>query len=747
METRAKAESPLRTATTLPAFAAVLLLAILFPHAGGIRAAEAPDGHQTMLRLLRKIEARTGVENHYLGDAGFQQMQQKLAALPADAPALDRFRLLVLAGFHALRLGRTSLAIELYMKAYKLLSAVQDEVPAEIRDETILQLAVSYLRLGEDQNCVEGHTRESCILPIRGGGVHKRRHGANNAIQYLRELLKLSPDHATARWLLNIAYMTVGGYPADVPADLLIPPERFESAEKFPRFENIASDLGLDTMGMCGGAIVDDFNGDGFLDIIVSDWGTSAQMRYFRNNGDGSFTERTEAAGLTGLFGGLNMLQADYDNDGDIDILVLRGAWLERAGRHPNSLLRNDGEGRFRDVTAEAGLGLVHYPTQTAGFADYDNDGDLDLYIGNETFPSQLFENDGRGGFRDVAVRAGVTNDRYTKGVTWGDYDGDRFPDIYVSNIDGDNRLYHNNGDGTFSDVAPKLGVTKPAKSFPTWFWDFNNDGNLDIYVSSYEAGMIYVASDYLANPLMVDRDHLYQGDGKGGFQEVSLQMGMTRITQPMGSNFGDIDHDGYPDYYLGTGYPAYEGLMPNLLFHNQRGTGFADVTFAAGVGHLQKGHGVAFADLDNDGDQDLFMTMGGSFPGDAFQNVLFENPGFGNHWIGIRLLGKESNRFGVGARIRAEITEGGEKRSVYKWVNSGGSFGASPLRPQIGLGKAETIDVLEIYWPTSDTLQRFENVAADRWIEVIEGETEFRVLPWRHTPFKVSQTPGHADQ
>jgi hypothetical protein len=150
VETRAKAESPLRTATTLLAFAAVLLLAILFPHTGGIRAAEAPDGHQTMLRLLRKIEARTDVENHYLGDAGFQQMQQKLAALPAGAPALDRFRLLVLAGFHALRLGRTSLAIELYMEAYKLLPAVQDEVPAEIRDETILQLAVSYLRLGED---------------------------------------------------------------------------------------------------------------------------------------------------------------------------------------------------------------------------------------------------------------------------------------------------------------------------------------------------------------------------------------------------------------------------------------------------------------------------------------------------------------------------------------------------------------------------------------------------------------------
>ena len=206
-----------------------------------------------------------------------------------------------------------------------------------------------------------------------------------------------------------------------------------------------------------------------------------------------------------------------------------------------------------------------------------------------------------------------------------------------------------------------------------------------------------------------------------------------------MGSNFGDLDNDGFPDFYLGTGYPGYEGLMPNLLFHNRGGTGFSDVTTAAGLGHLQKGHGVAFADFDNDGDQDIFVELGGAFAGDAFGNALFENPGFGNHWITVKLLGKRSNRMGVGARIRIEIQEAGTRRSVYKWVNSGGSFGANPLRQEIGLGQATSIELLEVFWPTSGQIQRFRDVALDQFIEITEGQNEYRKLPW-----KTIELPAH---
>ena len=297
--------------------------------------------------------------------------------------------------------------------------------------------------------------------------------------------------------------------------------------------------------------------------------------------------ERTEEAGFTGLYGGLNMIHADYDNDGDLDILVLRGAWLGDAGRHPNSLLRNDGTGRFRDVTLLAGLGDEHFPTQTAAWSDYDNDGDLDLFIGNESYPCQLFENRGDGTFRDVATKAGVTNDGMAKGCVWGDFDDDGDPDLYVSNLGSENRLYRNDGRGRFTDVAGELGVTGPIESFPCWFWDYNNDGSLDLFVAAYWIDMQDFVADYLGLPHRAEVDRLYQGDGRGGFQSVGAELGIDRVTLAMGSNFGDLDNDGFLDFYLGTGYPEYEGLMPNRMYHNRAGERFTEITTAGGFGHL----------------------------------------------------------------------------------------------------------------------------------------------------------------
>ncbi|MGH8245698.1 MAG: FG-GAP-like repeat-containing protein, partial [Gammaproteobacteria bacterium] len=637
------------------------VLGLLAAFRGESQSAQPGNGHERMLQLLQQVKTRAGVENHYTGDGGRREAESRLAALPADAPDLARVQMNCLTSIHDMRLGHTEEAIQHLVEAYRLLPKIRSQVPKEIVEEATLQIAVAYLRLGETQNCIHHRTAESCLLPIRGTGVHSEQGGARRAISYLSVLLKENPDHWTARWLLNIAYMTVGEYPNEVPKRFLIPPEAFKSEEDFPRFANVASEIGLDIVGLAGGAITEDFDSDGFLDLVVSNWDSAGQIRYFRNKGDGAFSEQTAEAGLTGLYGGLNIIQADYDNDGDPDILVPRGAWLEGAGRHPKSLLRNDGRGRFRDVTFEAGLGEVHYPSQTAAWADYDNDGDLDLYVGNEKFPSQLFKNNG-GTFTDVARQAGVENNRFAKGVVWGDYDNDRFPDLYVSNMEDLNRLYRNNRDGTFTDLAPHLGVTKPLRSFSAWFWDFNNDGALDLFVASYHPDVRHVAADYLGLPHEGEPACLYQGDGKGGFREVARSQNLIRVAQTMGSNFGDVDNDGYPDFYLGTGYPAYEALMPNLLFRNRGGSGFSNVTTAANVGHLQKGHGVSFADLDNDGDQDLFIKLGGSLAGDSYGSALFENPGFGHHWISIKLVGNRSNRSGIGVRIRAEIHESSKR-------------------------------------------------------------------------------------
>ena len=722
----------------------------------------ATASHQRMLATLKQIADQTAETNSYLGEGLARQLRRHLANLSVNAPNLNRWHLHTELGEAELRLGNEQAAIDQLTQAGRLLPQLRGQLSPLMANQTLFRLGVAYMRQGETQNCCPKQigipsNPDSCILPLRDGGIHIQQEGSRQAITYLTEVLRNTtvelPLHLEARWLLNIAYMTVGGYPEQVPKPYLLPQEAFQSEEEMPRFANIAPHLGLDTFDLSGGAIVDDFDNDNYLDIVVSTWDPAGQVRFFQNNRDGTFLEQTEQAGLAGLYGGLNLLQADYDNDDDVDILVLRGAWLEAAGQHPNSLLRNNANGTFTDVTFDAGLGEVHYPTQTASWGDYDNDGDLDLYIGNESTeafnaPCQLFRNNGDGSFSDVAAQAGVQNHGFTKSVIWGDYNGDRFLDLYVSNFKGANRLYRNNGNGTFTDVAEQLNVDLPIRSFPAWFWDFNNDGALDLYVSAYSAGISHLAAYALGiaigtppsttepesrasyhnrpDPSEGGLPHLYRGDGQGNFNEVAQGHNLVHPNAPMGSNFGDLDNDGYLDFYLGTGYPDYKNLMPSLMYRNRQGMDFADVTYAGGFGHLQKGHAVVFADLDNDGDQDIFEQMGGAFPGDGYSNVLYENPGFGSHFLTIKLVGVRSNRSAIGARIHVEVIENEEQRSIYKYVNSGGSFGANPLRQTIGLGKAEKIERLEILWHTTGLTQTFHDVAIDQFIQIVEGKAEY---------------------
>ena len=698
----------------------------------------ASPGHLEMLDLLQDILDQTPHEHFWLGDGRMPRLRKKVARLPARFPAVAEWQLRQRLGKEELRLGREREGITHLTKAYDMLPQLKGQLQVRLSNQLVFQLGVAYMRLGETENCCLRHSPESCILPIRGGGIHTKRNGSKQAIKYFTEVLSNTPEesemHLCCRWLLNIAYMTLGGYPDDLPEKYLIPPTAFESDEPFPQFVNIAHRLGVDTMSLCGGAIADDFDNDGDLDLVVSTWDTAGNIRLFRNDQNGAFSNRTAQAGLEGMYGGLNLVQADYDNDGDLDILVLRGAWLGENGRHPNSLLRNNGDLTFIDVTMEAGLGKVHYPTQTSSWADYDNDGDLDLYVGNESMgglsaPCQLFRNNADGTFTDVAKQAGVTNDRFTKAVVWGDYDHDRLPDLYVSNLLGPNRLYHNHGDETFTDVAPELNVTGPIKSFPAWFWDFDNDGNLDLYVAAYPTNIAHLAAASLGLPFDTELAHLYRGNGSGGFESVGSQRGLTRPSAPMGSNFGDLDNDGFLDFYLGTGNTQYEDLMPNVMYRNRGGKDFTDVTTAGGFGHLQKGHAVVFADLDHDGDQDIFEQMGGAVPGDGFRDVLYENPGMGNHWITLSLVGVESNRAAIGARIHLRVIEDGKCRSIYKHVNSGGSFGANPLRQTIGLGRATKIESVEVFWPTTGLTQTFRDMPLDQHLQIVEAQAQYKFL------------------
>ncbi len=656
-----------------------------------------------------------------------------------------------------LNAGKTEEAIRELEKLRAFIA--EDPQQIELRRQVAHNLAIAYLRLGEQENCILNHSTDSCLLPIRGSGVHKLERGSRAAIEVLMGILKEAPDDLEAAWFLNIAHMTLGEYPDRVPAHFLIPPRAFQSEHEVKRFVDVAPRLGLDVDDLAGGGIVEDFDNDDDLDIMVSSSSLHGQLRYFRNNADGTFTERTEEAGLTGEVGGLNIVHADYDNDGYADVLVLRGGWMYEGGHFPRSLLRNRGDGSFEDTTEAAGL-LAFYPTQTAAWFDYDNDGWLDLYIGNETYdqephPCQLYHSNRDGTFTECAAAAGVAVLGMVKAVAAGDFNNDGRIDLYLSRRGATNVLFRNDGPGrsqtagpcgwTFTDVSRSAGVTEPIDSFPTWFWDYDNDGWLDIFVSGYRIGSpADVAADYLKLPHGAERPRLYHNRHDGTFADVTRDAHLDRILHSMGSNYGDLDNDGWLDFYVGTGDPNLRSLFPNRLFRNAEGRLFQDVTTSAGVGHLQKGHGVSFADIDQDGDQDIHQVMGGAFQGDHYRNVLYENPGHGNHWIKLKLVGVKTNRAAIGARIKVLVDTDGGERAIYKTVGSGGSFGGNPLRQEIGLGQARSIRAIEIAWQASGEVQTVRDVSLDQAYLVREGEP--RPEPIRLKPFRFADAPARTE-
>jgi tetratricopeptide (TPR) repeat protein len=668
------------------------------------------------------------------------------AALQASSESADPAKAIRLHNASAtvyLFKGDTANAIAHFEQALRIAEAHLTENPRfpAMRNIDLAALGIAHMRRGEVDNCVTNRSADRCIFPLTVGARHSLRSGSERAIEYFERYLEREPSSLEVRWLLNVAYQTLGQYPDKVPRAYLIPPAALESKENIGRFVDVAPSLGLDTMGSAGGSIVDDFDNDGFLDVVETSFDPCQPMRAFRNNGDGTFSDASTRSHLAEQLGGINSVQTDFNNDGLLDVFVMRGGWQWPMR---NSLLRNNGNGTFSDVTSESGLLSVDHPTHSAAWADFDNDGWLDVFIGHEHTPSQLFRNKGDGTFEDVSTRAGVNRAAFTKGVAWGDYDDDGYPDLYVSNYGEDNFLYHNKRDGSFEEVARQVGVEQPKWSFPTWFWDYDNDGKLDLLVASYFFGNGEWVRPYLGLPRQGESMKLYRNAGNGTFIDVTKEVGLDRSIAAMGANFGDLDNDGFLDFYLGTGAPTYTALMPNLLFRNQNGRSFVEISSSSGTGHLQKGHGVSFADLDNDGDEDIFENLGGAVPGDKYNTVLFANPGHGNNWISMKLVGVKSNRAAIGAKIKLTLQGPGSNLVIrYREVSSGGSFGASPLMQHIGIRKATRIASIEVTWPTSRTRQEFKNVLPNQFIEIKEFEKTYTKRRIPRITFKGSNTPN----
>jgi len=680
--------------------------------------------HQEMIRILSEKSEMVNPEiNLYANKKRLAWLQNQIFDDHISATLQHQS---VIAN-EMLNAGYTQQSIDQYNDVLYTIDSLKINPPESFMTAIHDLLAITHFRHGEETNCLDGHNGESCIMPIRGAGIHRNKNNAEIAINIYKSLLEKNPTDYVYRWLINLAYMVKGDYPDKVPQRWLIPQLTPSDSITFPEFTEIAESAGLDHISLAGGSIADDFDGDGLIDIMVSSWGLDNQLHYFKNMGHRGFEDRTESANLTGITGGLNMVHGDYDNDGWVDVFVLRGGWFGEDGNHPNSLLKNNGDGTFTDVTISTNIYSEH-PTQTASWGDFNNDGWLDLFIGNESTEgsnhiSELYQNNGDGTFSDVAQAHNINAIGFIKAVIWGDINNDGFLDLYISRLGEPNLLFQNSGPENnyhFKEISKKSGVTEPLNSFPAWFWDFNNDGWEDIWVSGYDNSSGHVAMDYLGLKHDGESPRLYQNNKDGTFTDVTKKANLDHPLLTMGSNFGDLNNDGFLDFYAGTGDPDYRSIQPNRMFLNNRGESFDDVTFHGRFGHLQKGHGVSFADFDRDGDLDIHAVMGGAYEGSVYQNALFENPGgWNNHWIGISLRGNKTNKLAVGVRIEIMLENG---TVIYRTVSSGGSFGGNPFDQMIGLGKNGNIKTINIFWPGSGTTQTFSGVDINAWYLVNEN-------------------------
>jgi tetratricopeptide (TPR) repeat protein len=707
------------------------------------------EGDFTIAELIQNVARKISTpQNKFASEARLAQCDSILAV---STDANIQLNTALTKAITLLEFGDEAKSVALFEKIYKAIEGTNNEG----RKYVLLNMGMAYLRLAERNNCVMGHNEDACIMPIRGKGVHLDKVGAKKAIETFEKLLKEDPQNYDALWLLNIAYMTLGEYPEKVPKAWLIP--KLDASEYPVRpFLDMATDLKVMMNSRAGGSIVDDFDNDGNLDIVTSGWDIGKDpMHYFKNNGDGTFANLSAQTGLNNITGGLNIQQTDYNNDGYLDIWVLRGAWQGQSGiygEQPNSLLRNNGNGTFTDVTLQAGL-LSYNPTQTSTWNDFNHDGWLDLFVGNESENAaspklcEFFINNQDGTFKNVAADWGMKIGLFVKGVASGDYDNDGWADLFFSTMSGQQLLLRNkglnNGKIEFENTTLAAGFGKETfRSFPTWFFDYDNDGWLDIFVCNYEfekALSFYAAKEALhPSADKSGKVYIYHNNQNGTFTEMSKNLGLNDIVFAMGSNFGDINNDGWLDMYLSTGNPSFMSLVPNKLYVNLGGKKFADATNSSRTGNLQKGHGVSISDIDNDGDQDIHAKLGGAYRGDAYPNALYVNPGQNsNHWIYLKLEGTKSNRAAIGTKITVKFHENGKERMVYRELNSGGSFGSSTLRREIGIGQATMINEIVLDWPASGTKQVFKNIKPDQLLKIKEGQDEFEVIEMKKMVFK----------
>jgi hypothetical protein len=493
-------------------------------------------------------------------------------------------------------------------------------------------------------------------------------------------------------------------------------PERADQGEQgsFPVFADVTAPAGLATTGTpFGNPSWGDFNGDGYLDLFVDNHYYSSPYFYL-NNGNGTFTDIFLSTGLDHRGDRHGNGVCDFDNDGDLDLHITIGAKHGSAfGTKSDQTYMNIGGFVFLNVAGDADTDDTWGAGRSVAWGDYDRDGYADILLGNLASDVVLYRNNGDGTFTNVAVEAGIGGLWYNE-VDFADYNNDGYPDIYMTDADlprrvNTDRLFRNNGDGTFTDVTEEAGI-EPLVAGRSLVWgDYNNDGYLDLFVSR--------GSD---DPL---RQTFYKNNGDGTFTDVTEAAGFGALTNNRAAGWGDFDNDGYLDLYVVDSGTDPDGKGPNHLYRNNHDGTFKDVAARAGVQAvaLSRGRGAAWGDYDNDGFLDLFTNNGEDntdyISGPLF---LFHNERNSNHWLKIKLVGTVSNRDGLGATVKITV------RGKIQYRENNGSMGhylsqqATPLH--FGLGKATRVDQLVVNWPSGMT-QTLSRVAADQELTITEGE------------------------
>lgn len=674
----------------------------------------------------------------------------------AEKDPMAQMNLNIQYGQEILKAGRTKDALELFTKIQDFLKEKNFQLDSANSRNLQAVTAIAYMRHGEIENCVHHHNHESCFIPIKGEGVHQLTYGSEGAIEIFENILKESPGDLETKYLLNVAYMTLGKYPDQVPSQHRFPTSWFGSAVPFKPFKEIAASLGVNRQSHAGGVVTDDFNNDGWLDIVATSWAPSDELVLYENDGKGGFKNMTAAYDLKGHMGSLNLNHTDFNNDGLLDLYIMRGGWLGVEGDISHSLLMNTGKGSFKDVTLESGL-TKKGASQASSWADFNLDGFLDLIIAYESLPGyergiSLYINQGNGTFKDEALAYGLNINEFFKGVTAGDVNNDMYPDIYLSTQGSHNYLFINQGakgHNSFVPSGPEADLKEPFNSFPCWVFDYDNDGWEDVFVSSYHnegtPANHWVQSKLgKADPALLPK--MYHNMGNGAFEEVGPSLGLNEIAFTMGCNFGDINTDGFLDFYLSTGNPLYQSIVPNKMYLNMEGKKFEDVSYSGGFANIQKGHGVGFADFDHDGDEDFYVVIGGAYDGDAFYNCLFENPNAeNNNWVTLKLQGTKANKASIGARVRIVVEEGGHERMIHRTVTSGASFGANSLILELGLGKATAIKSVTVQWPCKDCAdETFTGLDINRAYVLEQSKGMPKLLPYDHVPFRTNVQSDH---